>query len=95
MARLWGDVMGYYEFSREWCKYDALVRNRCEVINVVTEDRMTYQRSKGTCTVVFLGRVLAEYATSSLDGARDAFTRLDAVYRVLWDCRREGLAFFV
>lgn len=87
--------MSYFEDSREWCRLDGLVRNRVKVINAVTEDRCTYDYWRGRCRVDFLGRTIADYASSDLNGARDAYLRLDAVYRVLWDCRREGLASFV
>lgn len=86
--------MGYYESAADWVRFDGLVQNRVKVINDITEDRAAYSRRGTTCRVSFLGRVLAEYAAYDVAAAGRAFGVLDGVYRVLWDCRREGLAAF-
>lgn len=87
--------MDYYAKSALWVRLDSLVRNRVKVINAVTEDRAEYRTRGGVCSVLFLGRELCEYRAYDLEQTRRAVDCLESVYKVLWDCRREGLATFV
>lgn len=86
--------MDALDVSRLFCKYDSLVRNRVEVLNDITEDRVRYVYGHGGCSVSMLGRELCAYAWHDVDGARFAADSLHLLINALWDCRREGLTCF-
>ena len=86
--------MDAFERQRLFVKYDALVRNRSEVLDDITNGRVRYFWGAGSCDVSLLGRVLVAYDWYDCDAARVAVDVLDAVIQALWDCRRLDFACF-
>lgn len=83
-----------YDDMRTWVRVHDLVINRVKVLNVVTEDRFKVTGRGCRWRVDFLDRTVAEWRAYDVRSAEDALTSLSCLYKVLWDCRREGFASF-
>lgn len=77
-----------------WVKAHNLIVNRCKVINDVCLDRCEIMGRGTRYRMVFEGRTIAEWTAYDLESVRCALSAANAVFDVLWDCRRLGLASF-
>lgn len=85
--------MDYGTVSR-WVRTHNLIVNRCNVINDVTLDRCQILGRGTHYRMVFAGRTICRWDAYDLQSVEGALTAANAVFDVLWDCRRLGLAAF-
>lgn len=91
---LGGVDMLAYEDMRRFTKLHDLVVNRVNVINQITDGACTMGGRGCDYVVRFYGRPIAQWQAYDVASVERSLSAMDAVYDVLWDCRRLGYASF-